>query len=266
MELETICEQTEENIVQIQLSSETNTHPILPPIIDEVGTPDLNGPESNIDQEVLPPPIDEPLLIVADDSGSFSMDETLSELINEMITQAINQVETSLSNEESMRISSPTSSSPERFTFSPDLPPLDDDPVLFSLENPQAPISDHLNMMPQDYIIIVPCSDEEDDLDDYSINDSTNAIVQKDSDSKNMEVSSSPQQNILSSTLINPSLTRGNIRIFHPSINFFVSSRQCKSSQFSSFIILFILFIDISNHLLGHFLLVLQSFLDVNPA
>lgn len=222
MELETIPEQTEENIVV----SESDQHPILPSIVDEVGTPDLNGPESNIDEEVLLATLDEPLLIVVDESGSFSMDETISEVINEMITQTVNQVETSLLSDKPIQSSSPCPSSPERFTCSPDLPPLDDDPVLFSLENPQAPLSDHLNMMPQDYIIIVPCSDEEDDLDDYSINDSTNAIMGKDSDAKNMEVSSSPQQKNLCSTLINRSLTRGKRRIvhgLHSSIDFSLS-------------------------------------------
>lgn len=210
-----------ENVFQVQPPLETTTYRTRLPIIDELLTPDLNESESNIDNEVLPPETDEPLLTLVDEDRTTLMDETVSEVITEMVTQAMNEVlsttndqapseatnevEPTIRHQETAQAASP-SSSPQCTAFSPDLPPLDDDPVLFSFESPQAPTADFPDMMPQDYIIIVPCSDDEDDLDDYLVN---NNILSKDTDVKDIESASPSITNSTCSTLINPSLTRG---------------------------------------------------------
>lgn len=133
--------------------------------------------------------------------------ETAIETINEVLLPDTNEVVVSdISNEENSKSISPI---PD-VSFSSDLPPLDDDPVLFSIENPQMPISD---TEPQDYIIIVPCSDDDDDddFDNEEIHDHKPISITNDKDNKTVESLSSPNKSFASPLLHNPLLTRGNL-------------------------------------------------------
>jgi hypothetical protein len=127
---------------------------------------------------------------------------------NEILLPAINEVLPVISNEENAKA---TSSPPPCIALSPDLPLLDDDPVLLSIESPQVPVTETLDIIPLDYIIIVPCSDDEDDLDDDQTNVIRNNTIKNDTDIKVIESSSSLLESNTSPTVINPSLTRGNL-------------------------------------------------------
>ena len=200
---DTIDELPEENIMQVQSSLETHSREILPHIVHEVGTPDLNGPESNSNNEIFAQTTtNEPQPMIVEEVQSTATDETVSEILKEMISQVIDDVDSSVLSTEPV----PPTSSPESTAYSPNLPSLDDDPILLSLENPQISSVDHANIIPQDYIIIVPCSDDEDDFDDYPNKD------HKETDMKKVADSSPSHQNIPCSPLIHPSLTRGKTR------------------------------------------------------
>jgi hypothetical protein len=226
MEQETINETEEENIFQTQSFIETNTPKTSSNIVDEFLTPDLNEPESNINNnEVVSQTNDEPILTPMDEIRSMPMNETVSELVDEMIIQTMNDILSMINNKISSEIvieiepitsneeSEKSKSSPVQcIAFSPDLPPLDDDPIFISMENPQVQTTANSDMNPQDYIIIVPCSDDDDDFDDYPFNnDNKNNIIQTDTKSKITESVSSPAKNNTCSTLINSSLTRGRL-------------------------------------------------------
>lgn len=197
IEEETMAEPAEENSMQVQSSLEIHPREFVPRIVNEIGTPDLNGPESNSEIEMFASTTNEPMTI--DEVQSIPTDETVLEILNEMITKLMIEIDKPL----------PSVSSPQCIAFSPDLPPLDDDPVLLSLETPQIQPTNDPNIIPQDYIIIVPCSDDEDD-DDFDDYPNSN---QKETDTKTIELPSPPHQHNSCSTLIHPSLTRGKTNV-----------------------------------------------------
>jgi len=226
MEQENVDEPEEENIFDIQQFVDTSTHQNLPNIIEEFSTPDLNEPESNTSSnEVLPLSTDEIIPKTTDEVLPILMKDTVLQAISEVVTgttnellqtnndkvplEITNEVVSTIPKEENAKptsSSSSSSSSPPCITLSPDVPPLDDEPVLLSTENPQASITDTSDINPQDYIIIVPCSDDEDDIDDDEVNDK---------DTKVIESSSSVLQTNTSPLLINPSpVKRGNLLSF----------------------------------------------------
>jgi hypothetical protein len=89
---------------------------------------------------------------------SNTTNELLPSTTDEIPVETTSDVLPSISNEENLIPMSPMLYA----TDSPELPQLDDDPVLFSIESPDVPITDISNTEPQDCIIIVPCSDDED--------------------------------------------------------------------------------------------------------
>jgi hypothetical protein len=220
----------QENILQTQSSANSDTRQNFPHIVDQLLTPELNESESNTNTETLPQATDEPVLAIIDEVRTTPMNETVSEVISEMVTQTMNEVLPSendkipseITNEETSKPTPPSSSPPPQFNaYSPVLPPLDDDPVLFSIESPQIPVNNTSDLGPQDYIIIVPCSDDEDDFDDNLINDKQNNTINKESDTKTIESLSSPFKTNTCPTLIHPSLSRGKLFIVLLNKNFF---------------------------------------------
>jgi hypothetical protein len=192
IEQENVDEPEEENIFDIQQFVDTNTHQNLSNIIEEFTTPDLNETESNTSNEVLP--------ILMKESVLQAISKVTTETTNS--DKVTNEMVSTIPKEENAK--STSSSSPPCIALSPDLPPVDDDPIFFSTENSQVPITDTSDIIPQDYIIIVPCSDDEDD---DEMNNTDTKIV--------------GSSNNNSPRLFNPpSLTRGNQLYFY--FNYFL--------------------------------------------
>jgi hypothetical protein len=206
--LDTTQSMEQENISQTQSFMTTNTHQYFP---DQLLTPDLNEPESNTNNEIVPQTIDEPVLAVTSEVQPILMNEPVSEVISEMVIQTTNEVLPTANENVLSETSKPTpSSSPQCTAYSSLFPPLNDDLII---ENPEIPVNDTSDLVPQDYIIIVPCSDDEDDLDDILINDKQNNTINKEPDTKTIESLSSPFKTNPCPTLIHPSLTRGKLFI-----------------------------------------------------
>lgn len=206
MELEKVHEPEIENIFDTEQFVDTNTNRNLSNIVEEFSTPDLNGPESNISNDVLPNIIEEPSPVLIDEVLSTPTKKIILEVITE--ATANKAVSTIFNNEKAQSIP-PTSPSPCVALSADILPVLDDDPVLLSTENPQTS-----DAMQEDCIIIVPCSDdeEEDDIDDDDlINDIKNSIIANNIDTKIIESSLSLTSVNASPALRNPSLTRGKL-------------------------------------------------------
>ncbi|CAF2392085.1 unnamed protein product [Rotaria sp. Silwood2] len=142
--------------------------------------------------EDLPQTINELLPTIINKTPSKSM-----ETINEVVLPTTNEVMQTIQTEENMQPISPS----QCFTYSPELPPLDDDPVVFSVESLPLPVMDISDTVPQDFLIIVPCSDDEDDIDDEETNKSNK-------DNKILESFSSPSKINISPVASNPSLKR----------------------------------------------------------
>ncbi|CAF3620216.1 unnamed protein product [Rotaria sordida] len=145
----------------------------------------------------LPQTTNELVPTVIDKIPSEPMEDT-----NEVLLPTTNEVVPTIQNEENIQSISPS----PRVSYSPELPQLDDDPVVFSLDSLQIPVTDTSDTIPQDCIIIVPCSDDDDDLDDEEIN--KNNINKNDTDNKTLESLSSPFKMNISPILSNPSLKR----------------------------------------------------------
>ncbi|CAF3378856.1 unnamed protein product [Rotaria sp. Silwood1] len=160
------------------------TNESMLPIIEEVTPVSTN--------EYLPQTTNELLSNVINTTSSESMDAT-----NEVHVPTKNDVVPTVQNEENIQ---PISPSP-CITYSPELPPLDDDPVVFSVESLPIPVMDNSDIVSQDCIIIVPCSDDEDDFDDEEIN-------KNNTDNRILESSSSPSKTNISPVISNPSLKR----------------------------------------------------------
>ncbi|CAF0867335.1 unnamed protein product [Adineta ricciae] len=123
-----------------------------------------------------------------------------SETTNETLSNTVN--------EEAIKSNSPDS----LVAYSPTLPPLDDDPILLSVETPQLPIDNVPNPDPQEYLIIVPCSDDEDypdDDDDITTNKTDSKIITTDDVKKKpAECQNEPVYNEKTSPPLNPLLSR----------------------------------------------------------
>jgi hypothetical protein len=133
-------------------------------------------------------------------------DEVLPEPSNEATLPTTNEVVSNITDEEYTKSFSPISC----VLLSPELPQIDYDPVLFSIESPQIPVTDTSDSLPQDCIIIVPCSDDEDDYNEEMIDNKNNIIPNNtDSDNKIVETLSSPVENNTYSIINNPTLARG---------------------------------------------------------
>jgi hypothetical protein len=193
---------------------------------DQVQTEATNEVEPIANDQVQSEATNEVEPTTNDQVQSEAMNEVEPTANDQVQSEATNEVEPAIPDEENTK---PTSSSSPYAAFSPDLPPLDDDPVLFSFENSQIPTTDPLNEIPQDYIIIVPCSDDEDDLDDDLINTTTTT---KDTDVKTVESSSSPLKTNTSPVLMNPLLTRSKRLLFFkfisPLNSFSVLGNTCR--------------------------------------
>ena len=125
-------------------------------------------------------------------------------------TGTTNETSSNTVNEEANKSNSPDS----LIAYSPTLPPLDDDPILLSVETPQIPIDNVPNPDPQEYLIIVPCSDDEDypdDDDDITTYTTNSKIITTidDAERKPAECQNEPVCNEKSSPPVNPLLSRG---------------------------------------------------------
>ncbi|UJR35659.1 hypothetical protein I4U23_028409 [Adineta vaga] len=133
-----------------------------------------------------------------------SSNVTETEITNNVSASSSKESVSAIGNEENNKSNSPVSCN----NFSPTLPPLDDDPVLFAIESPQVPIADVSNPSQQEYLIIVPCSDDEDDEDDddISINkiNSSTYVTEK----KPVNIKVDLEKNEKSPVLSNPLITR----------------------------------------------------------
>jgi hypothetical protein len=247
VEEENIIESEIQNIFDIHQFDDGNTNEPFSNILDEFLTPEINESLSATNNEVLSPSTDEILLqptdesarTITDEVSSIPTNETLPQLITEIIPMATNEVlpevsnevllETTsdtllphtneillpatneivpvISNEDYMQQISPISCA----DFSPELPLLDDDPVFFSIESPPIPVAYTSETGPQDYIIIVPCSDDEDDFDDEVMHDHKNLTISNDKDNKTIESLSSPNKINASPRSHNPLLTRSKL-------------------------------------------------------
>ncbi|CAF1613840.1 unnamed protein product [Adineta ricciae] len=122
--------------------------------------------------------------------------------------ETTNETSSNTVNEEANKSKSPDS----LLAYSPTLPPLDDDPILLSVETPQVPIDNVPNPEPQEYLIIVPCSDDEDypDDDDHITTYKTESRIttEDDSEKKPAECQSKPVCNEKTPPPPNPLLSR----------------------------------------------------------
>ncbi len=241
VEEENIIESEIQNIFDIHQFDDGNTNEPFSNILDEFLTPEINESLSATNNEVLSPSTDEILLQPTDESARTITDEvssiptnetTLPEVITEIIPMAIDEVLPEVSNEVLLESTSdtllpatneivPVISNEDNIQpispiscadFSPELPPLlDDDPVFFSIESPPIPVAYTSETDPQDYIIIVPCSDDEDDFDDEVMHDNKNITISNDTDNKTIESLSSPNKMNTSPRSHNPLLTRSKL-------------------------------------------------------
>jgi hypothetical protein len=242
MEQEKVHEPERTTISNDQQFDNTNRNKTLSNIVNGFLTPDLNDPSSNSSEEVSPQIIEEPVLSITNKVSPTPMnDEVLVKIISKAIAEAAtellptaptetlskttdellppptttDEVPPEVTNETVLSTANDeytnSSSSNSCIILSPVLPPLDDDPVLFSAESPQIPVTDTSDSVPQGCIIIVPCSDDDDD--DYmneEINDNKNNIIINDTDNnKVIESLSSPIKATTYSPLNNPTLSRG---------------------------------------------------------
>ncbi|CAF4619717.1 unnamed protein product [Rotaria socialis] len=120
------------------------------------------------------------------------------------LVSVTNKVKQAIQNEGNMETIAPNQSA----TPSPALPQLNDDSVVFSLDNFRTPRNDMMDTIPQDYIIIVPCSDDDDDFDDDEIDSDTAKLIRNDAYNKIIESSPSSAKTFASPILSNPSFTR----------------------------------------------------------
>ncbi|CAM4760197.1 unnamed protein product [Rotaria magnacalcarata] len=120
------------------------------------------------------------------------------------IVSVTNEVKQAIQNEGNMETISPNKSA----TVSSALPQANDDSVVFSLDNFRTPRNDMIDTIPQDYIIIVPCSDDDDDFDDDEIDSDTAKLIRNGAYNKIIESSPSSAKTLTSPILSNPSFTR----------------------------------------------------------
>ncbi len=134
-------------------------------------------------------------------------------------------------NEEAIKTTSSSASLPPCNTSSPVLPPLDDELISTSIESSQIPMDDPLGLGSQDYIIIVPCSDDEDDFDDNLINVKQDNTMNKELDTKTIESLTSPSK---TSPLIHPSLSRSKlfIKLFYQNIPLLVLGNPSRITSY----------------------------------
>jgi hypothetical protein len=198
------------------------TNEVLPIAMNEIVSQVINELVTEVTNERLSTANNQIPLEVTNELLSTANNQVPLEVTNEIILPATNEVVPTTANEENEKPTS-TSSSP-CIAYSPDLPPLDDDPVLLSMEIPQipttdtsdiipqVPTTDTSDIIPQDYIIIVPCSDDEDDIDDEQVNNIKNNTITNNTDTNVIESSSSLLENKTSPVLIiNPSMTRSKL-------------------------------------------------------
>ncbi|CAF0945313.1 unnamed protein product [Adineta steineri] len=170
--------------------------------------------------------INEALLPVKNDVQMGTTDEASVDSITEVLLSTTEEVVPVVSNYDYMKSISPISYD----GFSPELPPLDDDPIFSSIHNSDVPIIDNFDACPQDFLIIVPCSDDEDNFDDdEEFHDNEKNVNNNDTDKTIVNPLSSPSKQNVSSLMNNPLLAR----VFN-NINRLDSDRLSISSTSSS--------------------------------
>ncbi|CAF5010251.1 unnamed protein product, partial [Rotaria magnacalcarata] len=127
-----------------------------------------------------------------------------SKVSGDNVVSVTNEVKQAIQNEGNMETISPNQSA----TVSSALPQANDDSVVFSLDNFRTPRNDMIDTIPQDYIIIVPCSDDDDDFDDDEIDSDTAKLIRNGAYNKIIESSPSSAKTLTSPILSNPSFTR----------------------------------------------------------
>ena len=221
MERESIHQSEEEIRTSDEQSDDMNTNEFLPRIIDESLIPDINEPSSDITNQVQSSPMhddvsqimNEPKVTIIDQTTSYPTNVDLPQAFNEclsvdkskiplestdeVVLPALNNDASDISNEENTQTSSSSLSS--------DLPLLEDDPVLFSLENLQLSTANTSDPVSQDCIVVIPCSDEEYEIDD------TEEIINNNTTTSNDTHNKIRDSSLENSTLSNRSISQSKI-------------------------------------------------------
>ena len=134
---------------------------------------------------------------------------------------------------------------------SPDLPPLDDDPVLFSINHPENPPESQPSVFDDDCIIIVECSD--DDL-DYDLDEEQRALQRSKNSSTNEKMEPIYSSPLPPPPIPNYAQRKSNIdSSVRSSVANYLSDSFSSFNQWSSIITIFILFITIGKFFIGIF-------------